>query len=84
MATGRKVKRMPAQLFGFLAQRNRAGLIRSRNSLPRILRMTLGAIGAFWIAESIWGHSQPIFAATSALELFDKLLPLSRASAVSA
>ncbi|MGZ2225690.1 MULTISPECIES: FUSC family protein [Glutamicibacter] len=58
---------MPAQLFGFLAQRNRAGLIRSRNSLPRILRMTLGAIGAFWIAESIWGHSQPIFAATSAL-----------------
>ncbi|HCM94842.1 MAG TPA: FUSC family protein [Glutamicibacter sp.] len=67
MATTRKAKRMPAHVFGFLSQRNRAGLIRARSSLPRILRMTLGAIGAFWIAESIWGHSQPIFAATSAL-----------------
>jgi len=67
MAIGSTPKRMPAKVTGFLAARNRSGLLRARNSLPRILRMTLGAIGAFWIAESIWGHTQPIFAATSAL-----------------
>lgn len=60
MATGRTVR-------SFLATRNRAGLIRARNSLPRIIRMTLGAIGAFWVAEALLGHTQPIFAATSAL-----------------
>ncbi|WP_345472158.1 FUSC family protein [Glutamicibacter ectropisis] len=65
--SGSTSQRMPAKLAGFLAARNRSGLVRARNSLPRILRMTLGAIGAFWIAESIWGHTQPIFAATSAL-----------------
>lgn len=51
----------------FLSQRNRSGLVRTRNSLPRISRMTLGAIGAFWIASAIWGHTDPIFSATSAL-----------------
>ncbi|WP_404288522.1 aromatic acid exporter family protein [Glutamicibacter arilaitensis] len=59
--------RMPQRVRKFLAQRNRSGLVRARNSLPRILRMTLGAIGAFWIASAIWGHTDPIFAATSAL-----------------
>lgn len=67
MALKSKAKPLPQRVSGFLAARNRAGLLRARNSLPRILRMTMGAIGAFWIAESIWGHSQPIFAATSAL-----------------
>ncbi|PRA03277.1 FUSC family protein [Arthrobacter sp. MYb229] len=59
--------RIPQRVSKFLAQRNRSGLVRARNSLPRILRMTLGAIGAFWIASAIWGHTDPIFAATSAL-----------------
>ncbi|WP_159611173.1 aromatic acid exporter family protein [Glutamicibacter sp. JC586] len=67
MALKSKAKPLPQRVSGFLAARNRAGLLRARNSLPRILRMTMGAIGAFWIAESIWGHTQPIFAATSAL-----------------
>lgn len=67
MALKSKAKPLPQRVSGFLAARNRAGLLRARNSLPQILRMTMGAIGAFWIAESIWGHTQPIFAATSAL-----------------
>ncbi|MGP9526654.1 FUSC family protein [Glutamicibacter sp. AOP5-A2-18] len=67
MAIQSKAKSLPTRVTGFLAARNRSGLLRARSSLPRILRMTMGAIGAFWIAESIWGHTQPIFAATSAL-----------------
>ncbi|GAA0191641.1 aromatic acid exporter family protein [Glutamicibacter creatinolyticus] len=51
----------------FVRQRNRVGLTRAWNSLPRIIRMTIAAIGAYWIADSLLGHTQPIFAATSAL-----------------
>lgn len=51
----------------FVRQRNKVGFTRARNSLPRIIRMTLAAIGAYWVAESLFGHTQPIFAATSAL-----------------
>lgn len=58
---------LPQRARKFLSQRNRSGLVRARNSLPRILRMTLGAITAFWIATTFWGHTDPIFAATSAL-----------------
>ena len=58
---------MPRTAWRFLSQRNRAGLARTRVSLPRIIRMTLGAVGAYWIAEEVFGHTAPIFAATSAL-----------------
>lgn len=51
----------------FVRQRNRVGLKRAWSSLPRIVRMTIAAIGAYWVAESLLGHTQPIFAATSAL-----------------
>ncbi|MCW4467300.1 FUSC family protein [Glutamicibacter sp. MNS18] len=63
MASATKFKR--AQQF--VRQRNKVGFVRARNSLPRIIRMTIAAIGAYWVAESLLGHTQPIFAATSAL-----------------
>ncbi len=67
MATARTTGSKRRGISNFLTRRNAAGLVRAKNSLPRIMRMTLGAIGAFWVAEALLGHTQPIFAATSAL-----------------
>ncbi|GAB3621698.1 hypothetical protein GCM10027417_29600 [Glutamicibacter endophyticus] len=58
---------LPRRIRSFLVARNRIGLTRARKSLPRIARMTLGGIGAYWLAETVLGHTSPIFAATSAL-----------------
>ena len=63
MASAAKLKRAR----DFVRQRNRVGFSRARASLPRIARMTISAIGAYWFAEALLGHTQPIFAATSAL-----------------
>ncbi|GAA2544282.1 uncharacterized membrane protein YgaE (UPF0421/DUF939 family) [Neomicrococcus aestuarii] len=52
---------------GFTWRRTRAGLLRVRNSLPKIVQATICAVGAFWFAEVLLGHEGPIFAATSAL-----------------
>ncbi|MGX1751183.1 FUSC family protein [Glutamicibacter protophormiae] len=67
MAIARTSGSKRRDLTNFLARRNAAGLVRARNSLPRIIRMTLGAVGAYWVADTLLGHTQPIFAATSAL-----------------
>src|SRR5699024_4901746 len=67
MAIARTSGSKRRDLTNFLARRNAAGLVRARNSLPRIIRMTLGAVSAYWVADTLLGHTQPIFAATSAL-----------------
>ena len=43
------------------------GLLRVRSSLPKILQITVCAVGAYWIAEVLLGHDGPLFAATSAM-----------------
>ena len=53
--------------WGFLKRRSRVGLRRARTSLPKILQMTMCAVLAYWIAEQLLGHIDPIFAATSGL-----------------
>lgn len=51
----------------FLKRRNRVGARRVGTSFPKIIQMTLSAVLAFWIAEQLLGHVDPIFAATSGL-----------------
>lgn len=52
---------------GFTWRRTRAGLLRVRSSLPKIIQATICAVGAYWFAEVLLGHQGPLFAATSAL-----------------
>lgn len=44
-----------------------AGVVRVRHSLRPAVSMTVGAVLAYFIAETVLGHTMPIFAATSAL-----------------
>lgn len=53
--------------WGFVKRRNRVGARRARTSLPKIIQMTVCAVLAYWIAEQLLGHVDPIFAATSGL-----------------
>jgi uncharacterized membrane protein YgaE (UPF0421/DUF939 family) len=55
------------QLMGFLRNRTRVGLRRSRNSIFPALQITAGGVGAYAFAQFVLGHDGPIFAATSAL-----------------
>lgn len=50
-----------------MSTRARAGARRVRVSLPKILLATVGAVFSYWFAETVLGHQQPIFAATSAM-----------------
>ncbi|GAA1498714.1 FUSC family protein [Paeniglutamicibacter kerguelensis] len=61
------VKSSIATSWGFIKRRNRVGMRRAQTSMPKIIQMTLCAILAYWIAERVLGHEDPIFAATSAL-----------------
>ena len=56
-----------ARSRGFLRNRIRVGLARSRNSLLPALQMTICAVGAYAFAEYVLGHQGPLFAATAAL-----------------
>ena len=56
-----------AQSRGFLRNRIRVGLRRSRNSVFPALQMTVCAVGAYAFAEYVLGHEGPLFAATAAL-----------------
>ncbi|WP_342023143.1 FUSC family protein [Arthrobacter citreus] len=56
-----------AQSRGFLQNRVRVGLHRSRNSVVPALQMTICAVGAYAFAQYILGHEGPLFAATAAL-----------------
>lgn len=51
----------------FTWRRTRAGFLRVRNSMPKIIQATICAVGAYWFAEFLLGHEGPLFAATSAL-----------------
>ena len=53
--------------WGFARRRSRVGLLRVRSSLPKIIQITVCAVGAYWIAEALLGHQGPLFAATSAM-----------------
>lgn len=48
-------------------RRNRVGVRRVGTSFPKIIQMTASAVLAYWIAEELLGHVDPIFAATSGL-----------------
>lgn len=50
-----------------LSTRSGAGVARVRVSLPKILLATVGSVFSYWFAETVLGHQQPIFAATSAM-----------------
>jgi len=50
-----------------LRGRWRAGSRRVRVSLPKIVLATIGSVFSYWFAETVLGHTGPIFAATSAL-----------------
>ena len=52
---------------GFLRDRVKVGLRRSRNSVLPALQMTICAVGAYAFAEYVLGHEGPLFAATAAL-----------------
>ncbi|WP_341394645.1 FUSC family protein [Arthrobacter sp. G119Y2] len=56
-----------AQSRGFLRNRIRVGLHRSRNSVVPALQMTICAVGAYAFAQYVMGHEGPLFAATAAL-----------------
>lgn len=56
-----------AQSRGFLRNRIRVGLHRSRNSVLPALQITICAVGAYAFAEYVLGHEGPLFAATAAL-----------------
>ncbi|MCC9174155.1 MULTISPECIES: FUSC family protein [unclassified Arthrobacter] len=56
-----------AKSRGFLLNRARVGLQRSRNSVVPALQMTICAVGAYAFAEYVLGHEGPLFAATAAL-----------------
>lgn len=56
-----------AQSRGFLQNRIRVGLHRSRNSVVPALQMTVCAVGAYAFAQYVLGHQGPLFAATAAL-----------------
>lgn len=52
---------------GFLRNRVRVGLRRSRQSVGPALQMTICAVGAYAFAQYVLGHQGPLFAATAAL-----------------
>ncbi|MET4060611.1 uncharacterized membrane protein YgaE (UPF0421/DUF939 family) [Arthrobacter sp. UYP6] len=56
-----------ARSRGFLRNRVRVGLRRSRDSIFPALQMTICAVGAYGFAEYVLGHQGPLFAATAAL-----------------
>lgn len=49
------------------ASRAKAGAIRARYSWMPALQMTVAGVGAFVLAEAVFGHSGPIFAAVAAM-----------------
>ncbi|WP_411734491.1 FUSC family protein [Paeniglutamicibacter sp.] len=53
--------------WSFVMRRNRVGVRRVGTSFPKIIQMTVSAVLAYWIAEQLLGHVDPIFAATSGL-----------------
>lgn len=55
------------QLTRFLANRARSGAARSRAAILPAITSALAAVGAYIFANLVLGHSQPLFAATSAL-----------------
>ncbi|MCC9197472.1 FUSC family protein [Arthrobacter sp. zg-Y820] len=56
-----------ARSRGFLRNRIRVGLHRSRNSILPAAQMTVCAVGAYAFAQYVLGHEGPLFAATAAL-----------------
>ncbi|GER24081.1 hypothetical protein NCCP1664_25760 [Zafaria cholistanensis] len=52
---------------GFIRRRTRVGILRVRSSLLKIVHITVGAVAAYWFAEEVLGHEEPLFAATSAM-----------------
>ena len=52
---------------GFIRRRTRVGILRVRSSLLKIVQITVCAVSAYWFAEQVLGHVEPLFAATSAM-----------------
>lgn len=51
----------------YLTDLRSSGLVRVRRSIMSAVAMTLGAVLAYFVAETVLGHAGPIFAATSAI-----------------
>lgn len=51
----------------FLRRRWRAGLRRASQSVGQAAVTALAAVGAFWFAQAVLGHAEPLFAATALL-----------------
>ncbi|MCG7422790.1 FUSC family protein [Micrococcus porci] len=57
----------PSGVGRFLRRRARAGWSRLRSSVGHAALMAVCAVGAYWFAETVLGHAQPLFAATALL-----------------
>ena len=55
------------RLGRFLRRRARAGWSRVRSSVGQAALVAVCAVGAYWFAETILGHQQPLFASTALL-----------------
>lgn len=56
-----------ARVPSLVSRRSKAGWNRMLRGLFQAVQMTVAAVGAFMIAERLFGHQGPIFAATAAL-----------------
>ena len=56
-----------ARLRRFLRRRSRAGWSRVRSSVAHAALMAVCAVGAYWFAETVLGHHQPLFSSTALL-----------------
>lgn len=56
-----------ARLRRFLRRRSRAGWSRVRSSMAHAALMAVCAVGAYWFAETVLGHHQPLFSSTALL-----------------
>ena len=55
------------RLGRFLRRRARAGWSRVRSSVGQAALVAVCAVGAYWFAEAVLGHQQPLFASTALL-----------------
>lgn len=55
------------RLGRFLRRRARAGWSRVRSSVGQAALVAVCAVGAYWFAETVLGHQQPLFASTALL-----------------
>ncbi|WP_129660355.1 FUSC family protein [Rothia halotolerans] len=66
MASG-KVRSAVRTASGHLKDRARMGFSRVRGGFGQSLQITAAAVGAYFIAETVLGHTGPLFAATAAI-----------------